>query len=100
MPQILPWVVDVQAKLPKGTLKLVNDANYLVRPIHENAQNGIRIFRHTEGYEFFQWHDAAWACRPDGWSQGDYWTCVANPDAKDGQPRESSILDWSCKKLP
>ena len=49
MPQILPRVASVQAQFSKGPLKLVNEANYMVRLIHEKAKKGIRILRHQNG---------------------------------------------------
>ena len=43
MPRILSYVSDLQAKIPTDKLRLADDANYLVRLIHDHAEKGIRI---------------------------------------------------------
>ena len=108
MPRILPYVSDLPAKIPTGKLRLVNDANYLVHLTHDHAETGIRIARHAEGIEFYQWHaegiafyqwhNAAWGVRPNGLSQGGSLTCAGPPRAQDGELCECSVLDWGCKK--
>ncbi len=83
-----------------GTIKLAKDANAPVKGLHDNAELGLRIFKHAPDYQLYQWHDAAWACRPDGLSQGGYMTCAGDSDAADGALGQFNIIDWTCKKLP
>ena len=66
MPQISAWVADLQAKIPQGKVRLIHEANHLVKLIRQNAHKGLRIFAHPEGVSLYMWTDAAWASRPDG----------------------------------
>ena len=47
------------------------------------------------------WHDAAWACRPDGKSQGG-WLVAATEFSKamKGEPVPFSVIGYGSDKLP
>lgn len=98
LPTVLAKVAEVQSKVAHGTVGLIKDVNQLVKLTHETAGDGVRIFYHKE-HVFFIWHDATWASRPDGSSEGGWILCVAGRSADLGHISNFSVLDWGAKKL-
>ena len=58
---------------------------------HDYADLGLRIFEHALDYQLYRWHGGAWACSPDGLSQGGYMTCAGDGSASDGALTEFRI---------
>jgi hypothetical protein len=98
MPQISAWVADLQAKRPQGKVRLIHEANHLVKLIRQNAHNGLRLFAHPAGVSLYMWTDAAWASRPDGFWQGGYIILAGDPRAVLGDPTKFSVIDWGSHK--
>lgn len=60
MPQILVLTAELQAKIPTGTVRVLQEVSCLVKRAKEGAEDGARGYGHQDPW-IVCWHDAAWA---------------------------------------
>lgn len=92
-------MAHIQAVIPNATVADLHETNLVIKEIQEYSKDGIRIYKHTDPL-FVDWHDSAWACRPDGKSQGGQLLCATDPTAMTGEISKFSVLSWSRRKAP
>ena len=76
------------------------NAQKLIRKAHSRIDVEIRI-KHIrpEDLRFSAFHDAGWASRPDGSSQGGYMVFACHKDLLDGKEATISLIEWKSWKL-
>ena len=86
-------------EVPTGTMETVKKVNKLVRMAHETATVVI-IFRPIKDPVFVTWHDAAWAARKSGSSQGGMVIGMAERRILHNEKSPVSVIQGSSRKLP
>ena len=101
--QACPWVTArtsyLQGKIPEAKVEDLLEANKLIQEIKNHCRVPIWINPH-KNLCFAVWHDAAWASRHDGHSQGGFMLCAVDQTMLEGQESKCSIISWGSKKLP
>ena len=71
-----------------------------MRKAHSRIDVELR-FKHIpiDQMSFVAFHDAGWASRPDGSSQGGYMIMACNQRLLDGQDSQISLIEWKSWKL-
>ena len=76
------------------------NAQKIIRKAHARIDVEIKI-RHIapRDVRFAAFHDAGWASRPDGSSQGGYFIASCHHKLLEGEQATLSVLDWQSWKL-
>ena len=82
-----------------ATHGLVTRINKVIRTAHETARVPVR-FRAVKDPIFIAFHDAAWAVRKDGKSQGGYIIGMGERALLQGESHAISPLQFTSRKLP
>ena len=84
---------QLELELPKGQSK---NAQATIRKAHARVDVGIRIKSiDPDALRFTAFHDAGWASRPDGSSQGGYMVFAAHKDLLIGKEATTSMTEWN-----
>ena len=102
--QSAPWLCASVSYL-QGCFKqaLVDDLlqlNKIIRMQKQYSHLVVRFSSNIRNPVLVTFHDASWACRRDGTSQGGVLTVLADQNTLDGKPGVFSPVAWQSRKLP
>ena len=78
----------------------IQNTQKIIRKAHARVDVGIRIKSiNPDDVRFTAFHDAGWASRPDGSSQGGYMVFACHKDILTGKEATISLIEWKSWKL-
>ena len=102
--QTAPWlcasVSYLQGCQKKAKVADLIDTNKLIRTQRQYSQMTLKFTSRLQNPVLVTFHDASWACRRDGSSQGGVLTLLADRCILEGKPSAYSVLAWQSRKLP
>ena len=97
VPQVLAGISLLLGATPP-TVKVINEANRLVRQAVAWAQVPLKFHRHVEP-TVVAWSDAGWGNRADGSSQGGHLVCITDAAFLQGEVAPITPISWHSGKL-
>ena len=102
--QSAPWmsatVSYLQGCFKDAIIEDVLQVNKLIRTQRQYSQTYLHFSSRILNPVIVTFHDASWACRRDGTSQGGLLTMIADKSVLLGNAGEFSMVAWQSKKLP
>ena len=102
--QSAPWmsasVSFLQGCFKDAKVKDLIEVNKLVRTQRQFSQTHVVFHADIEHPMLLTFHDASWACRRDGTSQGGLLTAIVDQSILEGKPGVFSPIAWQSRKLP
>ena len=102
--QSAPWLAASVSFLQgcHGTAKVGDliQANKLIRMQRTYSQQNLVFPAQLKQPVLLTYHDASYACRRDGSSQGGVFSMLVDRAVLDGKPGKFSPLSWQSRKLP
>ena len=102
--QSAPWlsasVSYLQGCYKEATVDDILQANKLIRTQRMYSQTTAKFSAEINKPVLVTFHDASWACRRDGSSQGGILTLIVDHQVLEGKAGNFSPVGWASRKLP